>query len=692
MSLFGLKRTPFDNWPRTPAGHFRLYFFAAISHLLQQLGELYESPQKLATAFPFLAGYQAELARDEPPDLDRRSRKKWWRETLSCWEAAALDHLPLRAAREHNDLDHDAMILWLTIGLIEEDSRFGLLFGTMQGAPGQQRPTLGLLCSLFCDSDGSDGRAQLKQLDDCGLIAFNGNELPKPEWKVELPAILWDLIRGEPVSSPAAWCRYRPAESLASDAELILSAELRERIEAVNALLACGDARALVVRGPERNGRKTLLGAIARRLGKGLIEIEGLAPGDDRWRLVGPLSSLLRALPVITVAIGAAETFEAPAIRGYRGPIGFVLGKYGGLAGANLEDAITISLEMPDREQRRAHWQKALGAGANGDLHTICDRYRLSGGNVRRAAKLARANASLRGRECITVADVREASRSLNRQSLDSLATYVPGAGDWGSLSIRARTLQELQSLELRCAHREKLQDSLSSSSIHQMNAGVRALFSGPSGTGKTLAARVLSSILEKDLYRLDLSSLVNKYIGETEKNLSRIFARAEELDVILLLDEGDALLTRRTEVQNANDRYANLETNYLLQRLESFEGILIVTTNAGERIDRAFQRRMDVVISFPPPDAGERWNIWQLHLPAQHRVADSVLAEVAQRCELTGGQIRNAILHASLLAITNGGVVTTAHLEAAVQREYFKSGSVCPLREYNASVMTSRW
>ena len=151
------------------------------------------------------------------------------------------------------------------------------------------------------------------------------------------------------------------------------------------------------------------------------------------------------------------------------------------------------------------------------------------------------------------------------------------------------------------------------------LNYGVRALFSGPSGTGKTLAARLLASALQMDLYRLDLSAVVNKYIGETEKNLNQIFARAEELDVILLLDEGDALLTQRTEVSNANDRYANLETNYLLQRLKSFEGILIVTTNAGDRIDSAFQRRMDVVISFPPPDATERWVIWQLHLPVTH-------------------------------------------------------------------------
>src|SRR5207248_2214342 len=140
-----------------------------------------------------------------------------------------------------------------------------------------------------------------------------------------------------------------------------------------------------------------------------------------------------------------------------------------------------------------------------------------------------------------------------------------------------------------------------------QLTPGVRALFSGPSGTGKTLAARLLAGRLGMDLYRLDLSAVVNKYIGETEKNLNRAFTLAEELDVILLLDEGDALLTQRTAVQTSNDRYANLETNYLLQRLEAFEGILIVTTNAGDRIDAAFQRRVDVVVEFRTPDAAER-------------------------------------------------------------------------------------
>jgi SpoVK/Ycf46/Vps4 family AAA+-type ATPase len=246
--------------------------------------------------------------------------------------------------------------------------------------------------------------------------------------------------------------------------------------------------------------------------------------------------------------------------------------------------------------------------------------------------------------------------------------------------------MEELHALEHRCHHRERLQATLAAATDNQPNCGVRALFSGPSGTGKTLAARVLASVLQMDLYRLDLSSVVNKFIGETEKNLSRVFSRAEELDVILLLDEGDALLTQRTTVQTSNDRYANLETNYLLQRLESFEGILIVTTNAGERIDSAFRRRMDVVVEFRPADASERWLIWQLQLPSTHAVDGAFLGELSGRCALSGGQVRNAALHACLLALDDGGVVTARHLEAAVQREYRKAGAVCPLRPARAA------
>jgi SpoVK/Ycf46/Vps4 family AAA+-type ATPase len=153
------------------------------------------------------------------------------------------------------------------------------------------------------------------------------------------------------------------------------------------------------------------------------------------------------------------------------------------------------------------------------------------------------------------------------------------------------------------------------------------------------------------------------------------------------LLDEGDALMTQRTSVSSSNDRYANLETNFLLQRIESFEGILIVTTNAAERIDTAFQRRMDVVLPFRPPDAEERWAIWQMHLPPGHGVDAAWLGEISARCVLTGGQIRNAALHATMLALDDGGRIMSLHLESAVQREYRKAGGVCPLRRLGDSL-----
>jgi SpoVK/Ycf46/Vps4 family AAA+-type ATPase len=309
----------------------------------------------------------------------------------------------------------------------------------------------------------------------------------------------------------------------------------------------------------------------------------------------------------------------------------------------------------------------------------------MTSGNIRRAASLARGHAALRdggsGDGAIDVDDVRRASRALQRESLDTLATRLEVSGSFGQLAASSETLGELEHVAMRCRHRERVHALVGEAFGGHVNAGVRALFQGPSGTGKTLAAKLLASELGMDLYRVDLSCVVNKYIGETEKNLNQIFALAEELDIVLLLDEGDSLLTRRTAVQTSNDRYANLETNYLLQRIESFEGILVVTTNAGDLIDGAFQRRMDVVVDFRLPDAADRLRIWQLHLPAEHAVGAGFLRELAVRCALSGGQIRNAVLYASLLALGHGAAIDETRLDAAVQREYRKTGGVCPLR-----------
>jgi hypothetical protein len=526
----------------------------------------------------------------------------------------------------------------------------------------------------------------LRQLQELGLVQVVNGEAPRLEWALQPIGVVWDVLRGCASRSPAPWLRYRAAGDLMPADDLILSPELRQRLRNIRGLLATGTNPTLIVRGPHRNGRRTLLGTVASALERGFLEVTGLTKSDDeRWRVVGTLATALRAMPVLVFDPAPGETVTLPRLAAYEGPLGVVLGLQGGLDGPGVETAMTLTLKMPGTDERRRLWERSLNGQGSASLADISERCRLTSGNIHRAATLAKSYATLSSQPAVTLAEVQEASRALQHQALDLLALRVNTSGDWSHLSVGPETFTELRALENRCRQRERLAALTGPTLGRHLTPGVRALFSGPSGTGKTLAARLLASALQMDLYRLDLASVVNKYIGETEKNLNQVFSRAEELDVILLLDEGDALMTQRTSVSSSNDRYANLETNFLLQRIESFEGILIVTTNAAERIDSAFQRRMDVVLHFRPPDAEERWAIWQMHLPSGHSVDPAWLGEVSARCVLTGGQIRNAALHATLLALDDGGHIMSLHLESAVQREYRKAGGVCPLRRLGA-------
>jgi hypothetical protein len=687
---------PFDELPRTPAAHFKLYFFAAVGRVLAQVAETYGSRAAAVEQFPFLAAYEEQLESHAPEESDGEKLDLWWQSAIAAWERGARSRLPLRLLREACALPHEAMTLLLSVGLIEEDARFGLLFEEMHGAAGQHRPTLGLLSAWWrAPEDCAGVRDHLRRLQSLGLLQFMGTDAPRTEWALHMPALIWDVLRGETPGAPAPWAQYRAPEGLLALDEMILPAGLKARLAQMPSLLGAGAAQALVVRGPRHNGRRTLVGAMARASGRGLLEVGGLGQSDDaRWQLVGPLSTMLHALPCVVLELAPGQFMEMPPLAGYDGPVGVVLGKHGGVSGEPIARALTFALEPPDPSARRGHWERELGAGACDEIDEIAARFRLTGGHIARAAGLARAYAGLGGRGRVTASDVHEATRALNREALNTLATPVGTAGDWSHLSVGAETREALRDLESRCRHRESLPGLVGAMLGGQLNRGVRALFNGASGTGKTLAARLLAGALQSDLYRLDLSAVVNKYIGETEKNLNQVFALAEELDVMLLLDEGDALLTQRTDVGNSNDRYANLETNYLLQRLENYEGVLVVTTNASDRIDAAFQRRMDVVVTFAPPTAAERWNIWQMHLPAAHDIDARLLDEAARRCELTGGQIRNAVLHATSLGLSDGGRISSAHFEAAVRREYQKAGAVCPLPVWGRAprAAASRW
>jgi hypothetical protein len=678
---------PFANVPCNAEGHFLLHFYAVVARLLAHLhaagvdmkeGNRFEQ-------FSFLAGYQAALQSFHPSDSTESSPATegvWWDTHIADWESQLDGHLPLRVLVDEAGLSRDAVRLMIAAGLVEEDIRFGALFAALQDPLSARRPCIGILGWLLSDADSIPGDAwpTCRTLLDLGLLLVENRGDPRAEWLLRVPPSIWDALRGRPFAKPAPGLVLQHANDFPSLDSLILPDALQSQIMHVPELLGSGQITALAIRGMNGSGRRTLLGAVACAVGRDVLLWEEGKPGDDTWRLLGPLATLSGAMPILRCDPGPGETLDLPTLPSYYGPAGITLGRSGGLRGPLIAHSLSLNLPPPDRKARQRFWQATGVSVPPGTLDEIVTRFLLTGGHIHRTASLSSAYATLENRQQITLSDVQQATRALNRQALETLATPLEPTNGFVDLVVSAATSHELQSLEARCRGREVLREQSGPAFSHNLTRGVRAMFSGPSGTGKTLAARALAATLQMDLYRVDLAAVVNKYIGETERNLNAVLSRAEELDVMLLLDEGDALMTKRTEVRNANDRYANLETNYLLQRLENYEGIVVITTNAGNRIDTAFLRRLDVIINFAPPEAPERWQIWQSHLPSSHNISVAFLEEIATRCVLTGGQMRNAALHATLLALSDGGQVCDAHLEAALQREYRKAGAIYPL------------
>ncbi|MFJ8807592.1 ATP-binding protein [Streptomyces sp. NPDC102490] len=339
-----------------------------------------------------------------------------------------------------------------------------------------------------------------------------------------------------------------------------------------------------------------------------------------------------------------------------------------------------LVLDAPGRRAGGvAVWRAALGADADGfDLATAVAPYRLGGDRIQRAAQTARALAAFDGTP-VDAEHVRLAARRQSASGLESHARRIRPDVDWQDLVLPHKPLVQLRELALRARHRDRVLGDWRLSAGGGRGRGVLGLFAGESGTGKTLSAEVVAADLGLDLYVVQLSSVVDKYVGETEKNLERIFTEADRTDAVLLFDEADAVFGKRSEVKDAHDKYANMESAYLLQRLESFDGIALLTTNLRANIDEAFTRRLDLVVDFPFPDVEQRLALWRHSLsrvPSSDGIDPGALA---RDFELAGGSIRSAVVTAAYLAAGRDDMVTADDLLEGARREYRKAGRLVP-------------
>jgi Winged helix domain, variant/ATPase family associated with various cellular activities (AAA) len=437
--------------------------------------------------------------------------------------------------------------------------------------------------------------------------------------------------------------------------------------------------------GPRGAGKRAVARAICDRLGLRVYELEAKrlpTPPTERQNIV-------RLLEREIVLMQAALYLEATESHGTDGAprdaISEVIDRLSAfyILGSRERwptdrQIVVAPVTRPDATAQRALWEGALARvphSLNGQVESIVEQFNVAPSAILQAIAAAQSRSSLRnakdGSE-ITADDLWHACRDVARKQLDDLAQRIISCYTWDDIVLPDDVFCQLREIAAQVAHRYQVYECWGFGRRLSRGRGVTALFSGSSGTGKTMAAEIVANHLSLDLYRIDLAGVVNKYIGETEKNLRRVFDVAEQSGAILFFDEADALFGKRTEVKDSHDRYANIEVNYLLQRMEDYRGLAILATNRRSALDRAFLRRLRFLVDFPSPDANNRRAIWQKVFPQEAKVERLDFDGLA-RLEIPGGNIRNIAINAAFLAAGDGASIGMTHVMRAARREYAK-------------------
>ncbi|MBN1191131.1 MAG: ATP-binding protein [Dehalococcoidales bacterium] len=355
---------------------------------------------------------------------------------------------------------------------------------------------------------------------------------------------------------------------------------------------------------------------------------------------------------------------------------------------------VCLNLELPNTtyEERMQSWKKILkeNSGFSQDINIgdLAGKFKFHTGQISQAAKAAVNLAKWRDPETglVTAEDLYAACRKQSGGTLSALARKINPCFRWADIILPVDQMEQLHEICSYMRYYHTVYEDWGFARKSSLGKGLKVLFAGPSGTGKTMAAEVIAGELKIDLYKIDLSTIVSKYIGETEKNLDRIFQEGQTSNAVLFFDEADAIFGKRSEVRDAHDRYANIETAYLLQKMDEYEGTVILATNLRKNMDEAFARRMHFTLEFPLPEEPDRYRIWRQVFPPESPLDNNIdFNFLARQFKISGGNIRNIALGSAFLAAADGGQINMKHLIKTVKREYQKIGKLCTEGDFGA-------
>jgi AAA+ superfamily predicted ATPase len=615
-------------------------------------------------------------------------------EALSSEGSDRMSELAARLGLEPAEVD----LLWACVAATAEP-RMLVHTHSLLGSDARRGMSLGLY-ALIADLDGTVSRRLALRLD---------SEHPLVACRLLEPADVAATPTARPLVAARRLAGYLAGED-AVDAKVAATGGL----VTVPANVCYDDAQALSlerlaeglavpapllisVEGPYGVGRRTGVAAAAARAGRSTVAIDVKRLPASAAALEDALGSLLRecvlrgAVPVVAEIddlIGSSPEGDARMRTLGRVVDAFpmtvvVTSNLRGIEVPTGRRLFRVDWPVADTAARRRLWRSYLGAAAVGladELDGVALRYRLGAGGIARAADSAAIIARSSGQAGMTAHHVVAGVRNNIAERLGSLATRIEVKQRWEDLILSQDIMDQIQALIARVRRAHEVYEEWGFHRKAARGIGVPALFSGPPGTGKTMVAGIIARELDLELLQVDLSQVVSKWIGETEKQLSKVFDAAEAGHALLLFDEADSLFAKRTEVKGATDRYANLEVNYLLQRVEAFGGITVLTTNLETSIDMALKRRLAAHVVFWPPDEDEREALWKrlLDTGAAPLADDLNFAHLARSYpDMSGANIRNAVLSAAFLASSESTPISQAHLERAARGEYRTMGRI---------------